>query len=92
MPVQENPVFLPDDQLVSATGSPDILAKLPPLFFRLLADKPLDQLANGRFVAMTMLATYCAFAIAFAFGAWRTRGDPPEGIMYGVAGSYAKVG
>lgn len=65
---------------------------LPPLFFRLLADKPLDQLANWRFVSMTMLATYCTFAISLTYGAWTSRGDMPQAVMQGVAGAYANVG
>ncbi|WP_342362474.1 AEC family transporter [Terrarubrum flagellatum] len=69
-----------------------IYVALPPLFFRLLADKPLEQLANWRFVSMTMLATYCTFAISFAYGVWQTKGNLPEAIMQGVAGAYANVG
>lgn len=65
---------------------------LPPLFFRLLADKPLEQLANWPFVSMTMLGTYCTFAIAFTYGAWKSKGDMPQAIMQGVAGAYANVG
>ncbi len=69
-----------------------IYVALPPLFFRLIADKPLEELANWPFLAMTMLGTYLTFTIAFAYGVWQSRGQLPQAIMQGVAGSYANVG
>jgi malonate transporter len=69
-----------------------IYVSLPCLFFRLIADKPLEQLANWPFVMGTTLTTYCAFALSFAVGMWHTRWDMPQGVMQGVAGSYSNVG
>jgi len=69
-----------------------IYVALPCLFYRLIADKPLDQLANWPFVMVTMASTACAFALSFAAGLWHTRGDVPQAVMQGVAGSYANVG
>ena len=60
-----------------------IYVALPPLFFRLIADKPLEELANIPFVLGTMLSTYVTFAIAFTFGVWRTRGDGPDSSSLG---------
>ena len=33
---------------------------LPALFYRIVAQTPLEQLANPRFIVATMLATFCA--------------------------------
>lgn len=68
-----------------------IYVTLPCLFFRLIADKPLEELANWPYVMATTLATYCVFALAFAAGMWHTR-DMPQAVMQGVAGSYSNIG
>ncbi len=69
-----------------------IYVALPPLFYRLIADKPVTELANGRFILATTLATFLAFALSLAVG-WRaTRGDLPQAVMQGVAGSYSNIG
>ncbi|MET0606143.1 MAG: AEC family transporter [Beijerinckiaceae bacterium] len=69
-----------------------IYVALPPLFFRLIVDKPLGELANWRFLATTLLATFSTFVVAFIYGFWRSRGNLPETVMLAVAGSYANVG
>jgi malonate transporter and related proteins len=68
-----------------------IYVALPCLFFRLIADKPLEELTNWSYVMGTTLATYCVFAIAFTLGMWHTR-DMPQAVMQGVAGSYSNIG
>ncbi|HEY8383556.1 MAG TPA: AEC family transporter [Microvirga sp.] len=68
-----------------------IYVALPCLFYKLIADKPLDQLANWAFIAATTICTYCAFAFSFAAGMWHTR-DLPQSVMQGVAGSYSNIG
>lgn len=68
-----------------------IYVALPCLFYRLIADKPLDQLANWPFIAATTLSTLLAFALAFSAG-WRHTRDMPQSVMQGVAGSYSNVG
>jgi len=68
-----------------------IYVALPCLFFRLIADKPLDQLANWAFIAGTTLSTACAFLLSFGAG-WRHTKDLPQSVMQGVAGSYSNVG
>jgi predicted permease len=65
---------------------------LPCLFYRLISDKPLAELANGPFVLGTTAATFCAFALSFAAGYRHTKGDLPQAVMQGVAGSYSNVG
>jgi hypothetical protein len=69
-----------------------IYVALPCLFYRLIADKPLNELTNWRFVAVTTLATFCAFALSFALGWRHTKGDMPQAVMQGVAGSYSNIG
>lgn len=69
-----------------------IYVALPCLFYRLIADKPLSELTNWGFVATTTLATFCAFVLSFALGWKHTRGDMPQAVMQGVAGSYSNIG
>jgi predicted permease len=68
-----------------------IYVALPCLFFRLIADKPLDQLTNWPFVTATTLATFSAFSLSFVAG-WRHTKDLPQSVMQGVAGSYSNIG
>ncbi|WP_210489914.1 AEC family transporter [Microvirga antarctica] len=68
-----------------------IYVALPCLFFRLIADKPLDELANWPFIAGTTLATFLVFVSAFTIG-WRQTRDLPQAVMQGVAGSYSNIG
>lgn len=69
-----------------------IFIALPCLFYRLIADKPLSELTNWGFVVATTLSTYCAFALSFSVGLKYTRGDMPQSVMQGVAGSYSNIG
>lgn len=64
---------------------------LPALFFRLLADKPIGEIANWPFVAATTAATATAFAAAFAVARLGSR-RLPENVIGGVAGSYSNIG
>jgi predicted permease len=64
---------------------------LPCLFYRLIADKPLDHLTNGPFIAATRVCTFCAFAFSFTVGVWHTDGDMPQSVMQGVAGAYSNI-
>ena len=69
-----------------------IYIALPCLFFRLIADKPLEQLANWPYIGATTLCTASAFALSLAVGLWQSRGDLPQAVMQGVAGSYSNIG
>ncbi len=68
-----------------------IYVALPCLFYRLIADKPLDQLANWPFIAGTTLSTFGAFLLSFAAG-WQHTRKLPQSVMQGVAGSYSNIG
>jgi predicted permease len=65
---------------------------LPALFFQLISRTPIQQLANWSFVFSTSLATYTAFAIAFAFAMLKNRGNLPEATVQGMVGGYGNVG
>jgi predicted permease len=64
---------------------------LPALFFQGLAETPIDAFANWSFIATTTFATYCAFAIAFSFGALVNRGNVPEATIEGLLGSASNL-
>ena len=68
-----------------------IYVALPCLFYNLIADKPLEELANWPFIATTTLCTAIIFAISLAAGLWRTS-DIGQSVMQGVAGSYSNIG
>lgn len=69
-----------------------IYVALPPLFYRMIADKPLDELANWRFVLATTLSTFLAFVLSFLVGMRFSGRDVPQSVMQGVAGSYSNIG
>jgi malonate transporter len=64
---------------------------LPPLFFQLVSRTPFAELANGRFVLATTLATAITFALAVGVG-YLLRRNLPEATIAGVVGAYANVG
>jgi len=68
-----------------------IYVALPCLFYRLIADKPLDELANWPFIAATTFSTFCAFTLSFVTG-WRYTRDMAQSVVQGVAGSYSNIG
>jgi predicted permease len=69
-----------------------IYVSLPCLFFALIADKPLGELANWPFILTTTLCTAIAFAISFGVGLWHARGQIGQSVMQAVAGSYSNIG
>ncbi|MCV6547183.1 MAG: AEC family transporter [Cohaesibacter sp.] len=69
-----------------------VYISLPSLFFRLISQTPLEELTNWSFVISTTLTTYTAFALAFAFGLWVTRGKMAEATIQALVGSYSNIG
>jgi malonate transporter and related proteins len=65
---------------------------LPALFYRIVAQTPLEQLANPRFIVGTTLTTACAFALSFAIGMLIRRGAMAEATIAGLAGGYGNIG
>jgi len=64
---------------------------LPSLFFRLISDKPIAELANGGFIAATTASTALVFALSFAIGRVASR-RLPEAVISAVSGSYSNIG
>jgi predicted permease len=62
------------------------------LFYRILSQTPLEQLAQIDFVFATTLATFWAFAVAFAIGMVIRRGNIGEATIAGLAGGYGNIG
>lgn len=69
-----------------------IYVALPCLFYKLVSDKPLEELANWPYIFATTLCTFTVFALSFAVGFWHARGDMPQAVMQGMAGSYSNIG
>jgi predicted permease len=65
---------------------------LPALFFQLISETPLEQLANWRFVVGTTLATFAALGLSFAFAIVRNGGNVAEASLQGLVGGYGNVG
>src|SRR5262249_22361736 len=60
-------------------------------FFGFVAATPFHELNNPGFVLTTTFSTYCAFALAFSFGALLHRGAIAEATVEGLSGSYANI-
>jgi malonate transporter and related proteins len=65
---------------------------LPALFYRIVAQTPLEELANPRFIVATMLGTFCAVAISFALSMLVRCGQIAESTIAGLAGGYGNIG
>ncbi len=65
---------------------------LPPLFYRILAQTPLEKLNQVNFIFATTLATFWAFASSFAVGMTMRRGNVAESTIAGLAGGYGNIG
>lgn len=65
---------------------------MPALFFQLLAGASLSEFQGASFLLTTTFSTYCAFAMAFSFGALTNRGNISEATIQGLLGSYSNVG
>lgn len=68
-----------------------VYLSLPCLFFRLVADKPIAEIANANFALLTTAATALSFGLAFLMVALATK-RMPAAVLGGVAGSYSNIG
>jgi predicted permease len=68
-----------------------IYVALPCLFYRVLAQTPLEQLNNVPFIVGTTLATGSAFALSFAVG-WAYRRKMAEATIAALSGAYGNIG
>ena len=69
-----------------------VYVALPALFYRILAQTPLEQLAQVDFIFATTLSTFWAFAVSFAVGMAIRRGNIAESTIAGLAGGYGNIG
>ncbi len=69
-----------------------VYVALPALFYRILAQRPLERLASANFIFATTLATFWAFATAFAISMAIRRGHIAEATIAGLAGGYGNIG
>lgn len=69
-----------------------VYVSLPALFYRILAQTPLEKLGQVDFIFATSLATFSAFAISFVIGMLIRRGDIAESTIAGLAGGYGNIG
>lgn len=65
---------------------------LPALFYRILAQTPLEQLAQPNFILATTLGTCGAFALSFAVGMAMRHRNIAESTIAGLAGGYGNIG
>jgi malonate transporter len=69
-----------------------IYLALPALFFRLLSQTPIEQLASWGFIATNIGVTFVIFWMTFIFGLIGTRGHVAESTIQGLAGAYGNIG
>jgi malonate transporter len=69
-----------------------VYVALPALFYRILAQTPLEQLAQVDFIFATTLSTFWAFAVSFAIGMAVRRGQIAQSTIAGLAGGYGNIG
>jgi predicted permease len=69
-----------------------VYVALPALFYRILAQTPLEQLAQIDFIFATTLATFWAFAVSFVIGMTIRRGNIGESTIAGLSGGYGNIG
>jgi malonate transporter and related proteins len=69
-----------------------VYVALPALFFKLISETPIEQLASWRFVLTTTLSTFLIFLMMFAFAMRLTRGNIAESTIQGLASAYGNIG
>jgi len=69
-----------------------IYLALPALFYRIVAQTPVEELANPRFIAAAALSTFTCMMIALGVGLYFRKGDIGEAAIASIAGAYANVG
>ena len=69
-----------------------IYVSLPALFFKLLSQTPIEQLARWDFVLTSMFITYTVFALVFAAVILLRRAPVGEATIQGLAAAYGNIG
>ncbi len=65
---------------------------LPALFYQLLSQTPVEQLARWDFIMTNVAATFCIFALVFAIAVGLRRATVPESTIQSLAGAYGNIG
>src|SRR6185437_138146 len=68
-----------------------VYVSLPALFYRILAQTPLEKLGQINFIYSTSLATFCAFTLSFGIGMAIRRGNIADSAIAGLAGGYGNI-
>lgn len=69
-----------------------IYVSLPALFFKLLSQTPVEQLARWDFVLTSMAVTYLVFALVFAAAILIRTAPVSEATIQGLAAAYGNIG
>ncbi|MCA0424399.1 MAG: AEC family transporter [Proteobacteria bacterium] len=69
-----------------------VYVALPPLFFRLIAATPFEELQNWWFVIGTTLSTYLVFVLSLGIGLAFYKGDLRPATIQAVLGAYSNIG
>jgi malonate transporter and related proteins len=69
-----------------------IYVALPALFFKLISETPIEQLASWQFVLTTTISTFLVFLVMFALAMRLTRGNIAESTVQGLAAAYGNIG
>jgi len=69
-----------------------VYVSLPALFYRILAQTPLDQLSQVNFIFATTLATFWAFSLSFGIGMVLRQCNIADATIAGLAGGYGNIG
>jgi predicted permease len=69
-----------------------IYIALPAMFFRLLAQTPVEEFANVAFIAISILSTFAVFVLVFVVAGMLNRGNVAEATIQGFAAAYGNIG
>jgi malonate transporter and related proteins len=64
---------------------------LPPMFFKLVSETPVRELANGAFILATTTSTFLVYLLAYLIGR-RVGPDNRAAAIQGVLGAYSNIG
>lgn len=65
---------------------------LPPLFFKLLSQTPVEEFSNTAFFVSTTTATFLILAASYAIARCLGRSDPPSATIQGLSAGYGNIG
>lgn len=84
--------WFPQDEAIGWLNRFVLYFALPAMFFRIISQTPVEQIANPTFVVATVSASLIAFLLAMLAGVALTRGGLAQAAIQGGAGGYGNVG